>query len=114
MPYQIITVPFQEESQVFHPDALNTFVCNTRILQQQVEFFRSGNTVYWTVFLEYEPILEHEQRRSALTEAGQACYDRLREWLAGNRGAGGGGPPFVIARNCDRDPNRQALRNACQ
>lgn len=33
---------------------LNKFCSNKRILKREVQFFKQGEKVYWSVFLEYE------------------------------------------------------------
>ncbi len=82
--YEIITMPFNITTKSFHTDELNRFCLNKKILSSRVEFFQDEKTAYWTVFLEYETVLEHSDAKlKGLTEAGRLCYERLREWRGG-------------------------------
>lgn len=101
MPYEIITVPFNESTKGFNTDPLNKFILNKRILHQTVTFFTDQARSYWSVFLEYE-LFEQPASKSnptiKLTETGQRCFERLKAWrneTAQNEGI----PPYVIAKN---------------
>jgi|TARA_Y100000031_G_C8161375_1_gene357158 superfamily II DNA helicase RecQ len=101
MAYEILTVPFNPVTKSFHTDNLNRFCMNKHIVSTKSEFFRDGNDAYWTVFVEYEAILETEGKApEKLTETGRLCYEKLREWrkLTAEKD---GVPPFVIAKNAD-------------
>lgn len=99
MAFTIITIPFNPVTKSFHPVDLNRFCLNKNILTKKVEFFKDGEAVYWSVFIEYETVLEETGREtSGLTQAGKLCYEKLRAWrkeTAEKQGI----PPFVIAKN---------------
>jgi superfamily II DNA helicase RecQ len=99
MPYEIITIPFNAVTKSFHADELSRFCINKKIINKEIEFFQDEKNLYWTVFIEYETILEHTVNEpKGLTQAGKLCYERLREWrkqTAEKQGI----PPFVIAKN---------------
>ncbi|MCX6112553.1 MAG: HRDC domain-containing protein [Proteobacteria bacterium] len=99
MPHEIITIPFNASAKSFYADELNKFCLNKKVSNKKIEFFHDEKTVYWTVFIEYETVLEHSfNEPKGLTEAGTLCYERLREWrkvTAEKEGV----PPFVIAKN---------------
>ena len=84
MPYEIITMPFNITTKSFHTDELKRFCLNKKILSSRVEFFQDEKISYWTVFLEYETVLEHgDGKLKGLTEAGRLGYEGLREWRGG-------------------------------
>ena len=81
MPYEIITIPFKSMSKAFYADELNRFCINKKVLATKIEFFQDKKQAYWTVFIEYETILEQTGKcPEGLTEAGKLCYERLRQW----------------------------------
>ena len=81
MAFAIITIPFNPATKSFHPDELNRFCLNKKIVAKKIEFFKDGEVVYWSVFLEYETVLEETGKEtSGLTQAGKLCYEKLRAW----------------------------------
>ena len=99
MVFAIITVPFDAVTKAFHPDDLNRFCLNKKVLSQKVEFFKDGGMPYWSVFLEYDSLLEPMGKETAgLTQVGKLCYEKLRQWRK-ETAEKDGVPPFVIARN---------------
>jgi hypothetical protein len=52
MAFAIITIPFDPMTKGFHPDELNRFCLNKKIIAKKVEFFKDGEAVYWSVFIE--------------------------------------------------------------
>jgi superfamily II DNA helicase RecQ len=99
MPFEILTIPFDFAKKIFSPEELNKFCINKKVLHKRIEFFKSEEKPYWSVFIEYETVLEPSGKESrGLTEAGSLCYERLREWRR-TKAEQDGIPPFVIARN---------------
>ncbi len=97
--YEIITIPFNTITKAFNPDDLNTFCINKKVISTKIEFFRDEKQAYWTVFIEYEPVLEKTSSEPVgLTEAGRFCYEKLREWRK-ETAEKEGIPPYVIAKN---------------
>jgi len=100
MAFEIITVAFNTETKSFFTDELNKFCINKKIIDKKVEFFKDQTTVYYSVFIEYEHILEkiNIEAQKGLTEAGRLCFNKLREWRK-VKSEEEGVPPFVIAKN---------------
>ena len=81
MPYEIVTIPFDSVTKTFHADDLNKFYLNKKVLNIKTAFLRDEKNIYWTVFIEYETILQHPSiEPKGLTEAGRIFYKRLRAW----------------------------------
>ena len=99
MPFEIITIPCDPLADTFHAEELNKFVLNKKIIHRETAFFVRNNVPHWTVFLEYETIIDPAGKEAgSLTEAGKLCYEKLRQWrreTADKEGV----PPFVVARN---------------
>ncbi len=79
--YEIITIPFNSITKTFNADDLNVFCLNKKVISSKIEFFKDEKQACWTVFLEYETVLEKNSNEPAgLTEAGKLCYEKLRQW----------------------------------
>jgi superfamily II DNA helicase RecQ len=99
MAYKIINIPLSPGSKLFNADELNKFCINKKIIERKVEFFQHDGTAYWSVFIDYEPILDSfESKPVGLSEAGRVCFEKLRQWRKETAEAEGI-PPFVIAKN---------------
>lgn len=99
MSYEIITIPFDSVTKTFSADDLNSFCVNKKIISTKIEFFRDEKQAYWTVFIEYETVLEKKgDEPVGLTEAGKLCYEKLRQWRK-ETAEKEGIPPYVIAKN---------------
>ncbi|MDH5721678.1 MAG: HRDC domain-containing protein [Spirochaetia bacterium] len=81
MPYEIITLEFNQTTKTFNVDVLNEFCINKKVNLTKVEFFSNHGKNYWSVFIDYENILEKNGNETKnLTEAGKICFEKLREW----------------------------------
>jgi superfamily II DNA helicase RecQ len=99
--FEILTVPFNSDKSFFNCEDLNRFCLNKRVISHKSEFFNVNGKAFWSVFLEYDTLLETQGRgpeTRGLTEAGKLCYEKLRVWRR-ERAEKEGVPPFVIARN---------------
>ncbi|MDI6687991.1 MAG: hypothetical protein QME06_07215, partial [Desulfobacterales bacterium] len=56
--FKIITIPFDKDSRTFHEDVLNKSILNKKIKSYHVNFFQDGENSFWSVFLEYDPLIE--------------------------------------------------------
>lgn len=57
MAYEIINIPLSIGSKTFSGEELNKFCSNKKIIERKIEFFQQDNNTFWSVFLEYETIL---------------------------------------------------------
>lgn len=100
MPFKIITIPFEGEKDGFIEEDLNKFCLNKKIKNYQTQFFTTGDKVYWTVFLEYDDVLETEKIEDGFTESERLLYQRLREWRK-ERAEKAGVPVYIVANNSE-------------
>ncbi len=99
MPFKIITIPFDDEKEIFLEDSLNQFCLNKKILSRRIEFFNLNGKAYWTVFIEYDTVLEPlRDNIDGLNEADQMLYNRFRQWRQ-EKAKEQGVPVFIIATN---------------
>ncbi len=114
MPIRILTVPFDPVQEVFHDDAVTSFISNKRVISMRPEFFRQDGRTYWTVFVEYENVLSDHmtkaQAEDGLTGPQKLLMKRLREWRK-EKADREKIPVFIIATNKQlEDVVRQAPR----
>ena len=57
MSFRIFTIAFDHAKEVFIEEELNMFCLNKKISAHKAEFFMSNGKAYWTVFIEYDPVL---------------------------------------------------------
>ena len=99
MPFQIFTIPFDPSVQSFSEDTLNDFLLSKKLLSWKAEFFQNDSHSYWTVFLEYEPILKSDgKEKFNFTKDQEVLFQRLREWRK-EKAEQQGVPVYVIASN---------------
>jgi superfamily II DNA helicase RecQ len=98
MPFRIITVPFDPGTGCLVEEELNRFCLNKRIVSSRAEFFTRHDGVYWTVFLEYEQVVENSSATDDFTDAQRLLFTRIREWRKG-KAEELGVPVYVIRTN---------------
>ncbi len=77
--FKIITIPFDEGKECFLEDEVNKFCLNKIIKSFEAEFFQSRKGIFWTIFLECEPVLYESARSVGLYSVDRLLFERLRE-----------------------------------
>jgi hypothetical protein len=100
MPFRVFALAFDPATGTFNEDELNRFCLGKRLLSHRAEFFSVDGRAYWSVFLEYEPVLEPRPKKleDELDAEQRLLFDALRQWRreeADRQGA----PVFIIANN---------------
>lgn len=101
MAIRILTVPFDPEKEIFQDEDLSRFLLNKRVMALHPQFFLSEGRPFWTVFVEYEPILDEVETRPSgeeLSDIQRTMLDRLRAWRKEKAGQDGV-PVFILATN---------------
>jgi len=117
MPVRILTIPFDAENEIFQDEELSRFVLNKRVKGMRAEFFSVNGRPFWTVFVEYETVLnERQDPEAGLDEAQRLLWQRLREWRK-EKADKEGVPVYIIAKNSQlvelvhrNPPTLEALR----
>jgi len=103
MSFRIITIPFNQEQGMFHEEELNKFLLNKTLKQYRTEFFKSNEQAYWTVFIEYETILnDHVKINNSFNETEKTLQQKLREWRR-QKAENMGLPVYIIFANQQLD-----------
>ncbi len=99
MSIRILTVPFEPNKQVFQDDELRSFLLNKHVHTISPHFFQINGTPYWSVFVEYDPLLTTESPAAdALDEPERALYKKFQEWRKDKAGQEGV-PVYIVATN---------------
>ncbi len=81
--FKIVTIPFNRNIKGFDDDLLNQSFMNKHVQSYRAEFFADGEEKYWTVFAEYDSVLEqkpYKKEDHGLDESQNVLLDKLREW----------------------------------
>lgn len=100
MAIRIFTIPFDPVNQIFSDEELRKFLLNKHVKRMQTEFFKMDQNAYWTVFIEYDPVLEPHTPGEAihLDQHQKMLYQRLKQWR-NETAEKNGHPPFFIGSN---------------
>ena len=98
--FKIVTIPFDRKTNGFDEEALTKFVLNKRIKSCQPEFFQDGGDNYWTVFLEYDPLVEVTSKAESerLDDPQRILLERLKAWRK-ERAEKDGVPVYIVGTN---------------
>lgn len=98
--FKIITIPFDRNKKGFDEEALTKFILNKQVISHHVQFFQDGADKYWSIFLEYDPVLEKapEKEMDGLDEPQTILLERLRAWRK-ERAEKDGVPVYIIGTN---------------
>ena len=82
MPVQILTVPFDPNQEIFRDEDLSRFLINKRIKKLCPEFFHLDGCAYWTVFVDYETVLNDSEdtKQNNFDAPQRLLFQRFREW----------------------------------
>lgn len=100
MPVHILTIPFDPEKEIFLDEDLAKFLLNKRVKELRPEFFQMNGKAYWTVFVEYEQILEKAsgKEEEGLDEPQRILFQRLKGWRK-DRAEKEGVPVYIVGTN---------------
>lgn len=99
--FKIITIPFNRNEQGFDTEILNKCLLNKLVKSYLAEFFQDGEKKYWTIFLEYDPVIKEiskPQELEELNDPQKLLFDRLKAWRR-EKAEGEGIPVYFISTN---------------
>jgi len=98
--FKIITIPFDRDTKTFHEDVLNKSILNKKIKSYHVNFFQDGENSYWSVFFEYDPLIEKtaEKELDGLDKPQRILLDTLKAWRK-ERAEKDGVPVYIVGTN---------------
>jgi len=72
---RILTIPFDSAKQLFLDDELNRFLLSKHVKEMRAAFFQMDSRPYWTVYIEYDPVLEETREpEEGLSEAQRLLF----------------------------------------
>jgi len=79
---KILTLPFQADIGGFDDEIIHSFLANKTVQTIKSELFQQNSQTYWTVWIEYEPVLTGTEKKpiQALTETQQTLLQALQKW----------------------------------
>lgn len=98
--FRILTIPFDPAKKGFDDELLSRFVLNKAVSHYQAVFFQEGGSGYWSVFLEYDPLVEKgtEKEVEGLDEPQRILLEKLKTWRK-ERAQKEGVPVYIIGTN---------------
>lgn len=98
--FKILTIPFDRGAKGFDEEALENFVLNKAVRSYKAEFFRDGNDFYWTVLMEYDPLVKaaRKSETEGLDESRKMLFERLKAWRK-ERAEKDGVPVYIVGTN---------------
>jgi len=98
--FRFITIPFDRGQKGFDDENLSKFILNKEVKSYKTAFFEDGGEKYWTLLLEYEPVLKksREKEEEHLDEVKKALLNRLKAWRK-EKAEKDGVPVYIIGTN---------------
>lgn len=98
MPVKIFTIPFNPTTETFKDEELEAFYLKNKILTVKPKFFSFKKKAYWTVWVEYEIVLQDEKPPLDLNPQEQHIFQKLKEWRK-EKAEELGYPVYIICTN---------------
>lgn len=111
--FKILTMTYDPATRSFNEEILEHFCLNKQVKNCKAEFFTYEGRPCWTVFIEYELVLESDADTgdAGMDEAEQLLFERLRQWRR-EQADKEGVPTYVVATNREiKDIIKQAPRS---
>jgi len=98
--FRIITIPFDRTQKGFDDGDLSRFLLNKEVKSYKTAFFEDGGEKYWTLLLEYDPVLKKSRGREEehLDESQRTLLNRLKAWRK-EKAEKDGVPVYIIGIN---------------
>ena len=98
--FRIVTIPFDPAIKGFDDEVLRQFVLNKAVLHYQAAFFQEAGTGYWSVFIEYDALVEKgaDKELEGLDEPQRILLERLKAWRK-ERAQKEGVPVYIVGTN---------------
>lgn len=98
--FKILTIPYDSATKSFSEEILNDFCLNKQVKSFRTEFFIHEGNPSWTVFLEYDTVLEKADGgdNEGMNEVEKLLFDRLKQWRR-EQAEKEGVPTYIVATN---------------
>lgn len=97
---EVITIKFDRDKEVFQSEDFKKFILNKKINSYKAEFFHDGGNSYWSVFVDYDVVVDDKKPdgKNKLNEADSLLFSRLKEWRK-LKADENGFPVYLVATN---------------
>ena len=98
--FKIITLPFDRKIKGFDDETLNKSILNKKVKSHKAEFFQDGDDNYWTILIEYDPVLEKSPKKDfeKLDETQKILFEKFRIWRK-EKADKEGVPVYIVGTN---------------
>jgi len=98
--FKIITLPFDRTHKGFDDEFLNKWLLNKKLKSYKAEFFQDGEEKYWTILIEYDPVLKESSKNQeeGLDEPQIILLKRFKAWRK-ERADKEGVPVYIVGTN---------------
>lgn len=82
MKIRLFTLPFDQETQRFPDELVESFCANKKVDKIKSKFFEAGGQSFWTVAIHYEnlPSKTFSRQLKDLDESQQVLFEQLANW----------------------------------
>ncbi|MCB0839703.1 MAG: HRDC domain-containing protein [Bacteroidetes bacterium] len=99
MESNILTISFDPEREAFATEELEDFCINKKIHSLREEFFMYQSKPFWTIFIQFERVVEREKNIEVqLSEPEKLLFRRLKGWRK-EKASQEGLPAYMVASN---------------
>jgi len=97
---EVITIKFDRDKELFQSEEFKKFILNKKINGYKAEFFQIGANSYWSIFIDYDTLIDEKMPagKNKLAEPENLLFTRLKEWRK-LKAEEHGFPVYLVATN---------------
>jgi len=97
---EVVVIKFDRDKELFNSEDFKKFILNKKINSYKAEFFQDGGNSYWSVFVDYDVVVDEKKPdgKNKLNESDSLLFSRLKEWRK-LKADENGFPIYLVATN---------------